>query len=106
MDGNCYAIDGWGAVDGIFYPNHYLIKRLLNYESIKKKGSSCDTNSFCKTGICVKANATSLLALDDHECSQDQFCQNGGQCIQISQFYVCLCKDGYTGSNCEFTISS
>ncbi len=54
LDGNCYAIDGWGAVDGILYPNHYLIKRLLIYELIKKKGLHAIQIVFVRLGYVLK----------------------------------------------------
>lgn len=31
-------------------------------------------------------------------------CQNGGQCLDEDNAYQCLCKEGFSGTNCELGI--
>lgn len=31
-------------------------------------------------------------------------CQNGGQCLDEGNAYQCLCKEGFSGTNCELGI--
>ena len=30
-------------------------------------------------------------------------CQNGGQCVEQGSSYKCLCKEGFSGTNCELS---
>ena len=38
--------------------------------------------------------------LDVNECNSNP-CRNGGTCVDLINGYVCRCRNGYTGVNCE-----
>jgi hypothetical protein len=42
----------------------------------------------------------SVLLLQDPQC-QDQFCNKQGSCYLIDKYLTCICKNGYTGLNCQ-----
>ena len=63
-------------------------------------GTQCDTNKICLDGNCVAGNATITQVLSQNACLENP-CQNDGLCSPIYQFYICKCKNGFTGKNCE-----
>jgi len=50
--------------------------------------------AFCKVASCC------CVALDINLCSPDP-CRNGGQCIPILNYYICICRPGYGGQRCD-----
>ncbi|XP_059485823.1 neural-cadherin isoform X5 [Neocloeon triangulifer] len=42
--------------------------------------------------------------VDINECHEQMPCQNGGKCRNSEPGYRCLCREGYTGQNCELKL--
>merc|ERR1712003_324240 len=42
---------------------------------------------------------------DVDECANEGWCQNGGECTNTVGSFICLCPQGWEGSNCELDIN-
>jgi hypothetical protein len=77
-----------------------------------KHACSCSSDSIClNTSICLCPlhKFGSKCYLQYTSCNRPTNpCQNDGQCVPMNdrinhESYICLCPDGYTGTNCEYT---
>ena len=49
-----------------------------------------------------RSNFLSIYLISGSYCRRAP-CQNGGSCFEISSGYICVCTEGYSGSNCEMS---
>ena len=69
----------------LFYiDSHTLIYNAWHFIPVGYTGTRCERNI--------------------NECNS-QPCQNGAQCIDGINAYVCVCPDGYQGAHCEMDIN-
>lgn len=64
-------------------------------------GPLCDIgiNSY-GTLSCVRSCEVPLYVADLNQCRSSP-CKNGGTCVNSPGSYICQCKPGYLGTNCE-----
>lgn len=58
--------------------------------------------------ICISINLVVIpirCETDVNECTLDGQCQNNGSCDNFNGTYTCTCGAGYTGQNCEISVS-
>lgn len=81
------------------------------------KCAKCDSHARCDNGNCVCMEG---WVGDGQTCSPKEGgggppgsraspctsnpCQNGGQCIDRGSSYQCLCREGFSGDNCELSV--
>ena len=56
----------------------------------------CIRSSYCSNSMYLLA----ALFSDIDDCLENP-CQNGGQCEDKVNHYVCSCQPGWTGNNCQ-----
>lgn len=61
-----------------------------------KKVSTC-----INIRIYSRSEALIFLSTDVDECVLFSPCKHGGTCLNINGGYTCMCKDGWTSTNCE-----
>lgn len=91
--------DGWFGIDckqrnytSVFNPECPLVNNFYG----------CVSNATCSGGMCccLEGYEGFRCEVETLEC-ESLPCQNGGYCVDLVDFYYCLCAAGFTGVNCE-----
>ncbi|XP_077998598.1 basement membrane-specific heparan sulfate proteoglycan core protein-like isoform X2 [Glandiceps talaboti] len=89
----------WSRARGELAPNHQILDNVLRIV----QAQSDDSDTYFCTAQNIGGSVTQSAVVEIEvvlPCTRDP-CENNAQCINQIGGYICLCGDGYTGSNCE-----
>ncbi|KAH3697210.1 hypothetical protein DPMN_084700 [Dreissena polymorpha] len=96
--GSVLLLVSWHFVEGLQGEKHTLVKRGAIPENCYHR---CDGG--CHYGLCNCNHGWTgqSVQCSVRDCSSGLYCKNGGTCVENGKDYTCVCKDGWSGKDCE-----
>ncbi|XP_022088885.1 adhesion G-protein coupled receptor G6-like [Acanthaster planci] len=89
-----------GVYNGWVYWTDWAFRTIVRLDSMLTSVTRHGSKSFTRAGgLRIYKDM-----MEDHTCQQLMPCQYGGRCRQYSSHYECVCRDGFTGTNCELDL--